>query len=233
MTRILLVEDTTELALRLQQELTMAGFEVEHARDGVEALERYARRPPDLVLLDWMLPRLDGTAVLRKIRQQAATPVIMLTARSEELDRVMGLEAGADDYITKPFSALELIARIKAMFRRIDLIEQTLKRDRHPEELDVLVYGALQLNTAAYRVTLEGTPIDLSRTEFNLLRLFLRNPGRTFSRAYLLDTIWEMDYGGGDRAVDNTVMRLRKKLGSVGERIEAVWGVGYRLHETP
>jgi DNA-binding response OmpR family regulator len=232
MTKILLVEDTESLAQIIQRDLTQAGFTVVHAADGLHALELHASEQPEVILLDWMLPKLDGLGVLQQIRQHAATPVIILTARSEELDRVMGLEAGADDYLTKPFSTLELIARIKALLRRVELIEQTLLQDRQPQDKTLIHYGALQLDPSAYRALLNGHPLDLSRTEFNLLRLLLANPGRAFSRNYLLETIWEVDYVGGDRAVDNTVMRLRKKLGPMGEHIETVWGVGYRLrHE--
>ena len=229
MSRILLVEDTEDLASIIQRELQSAGFEVDCATDGLRALQLHASTQPDLILLDWLLPKLDGLLVLRQIREHAATPVIMLTARNEELDRVIGLEAGADDYITKPFSMMELIARIKAILRRMELFEQLLKHDQVGSDADSLVYGSLELDSVAHQAKLDGMPIDLSRTEFNLLRLFLSNQGRAFSRAYLLETIWEVAYIGSDRAVDNTVMRLRKKLGAMGERIETVWGLGYRL----
>lgn len=229
MPKILLVEDTEELAAAIQRDLSAQGFEVEWAADGLRALELHASGAPALILLDWMLPKLDGLSVLRQIREHAATPVMLLTARTEELDRVVGLEAGADDYITKPFSTRELVARMKALFRRIDLIEQTLRHDRQADGGQALVYGGLSLDPDAYRAALDGLTLDLSRTEFNLLRLFLANPGRAFSRAYLLEAIWGVDYVGGDRAVDNTVMRLRKKLGATGDAIETVWGLGYRL----
>jgi DNA-binding response OmpR family regulator len=231
MSTILLVEDATDLANALRRDLMKAGFAVDHAADGLRALELHAEKRPDLVILDWMLPGLDGLDVLRQIRRQSATPVIMLTARVEELDRVMGLEVGADDYITKPFSTPELIARVRAMLRRVELIEGTLRRDQNPDDTGVLVYGGLQLDPVNYRAMLDGQALDLSRTEFDLLRLFLANPGRAFSRAYLLETIWEVGYVGGDRAVDNAVLRLRKKLGALGEAIETVWGVGYRLRD--
>lgn len=231
MCKLLLVEDATDLANVLKRDLTRAGFDVLHAADGLHALQLHASQNPDLIILDWMLPKLDGIGVLRQIREHSATPVIMLTARVEELDRVMGLEVGADDYMTKPFSTLELIARVKAMLRRVALIEQTLKQDRQPDDTSIIQYGDLYLDPTNYSTQINGTSLDLSRTEFDLLRLFLLNPGRAFSRAYLLETIWEVDYLGGDRAVDNAVMRLRKKLGSMGDAIETVWGVGYRLHD--
>jgi DNA-binding response OmpR family regulator len=212
----------------ITRELMREGFTVFHAADGLRALEIHATEQPNLVILDWMIPKLDGLEVLRHIRSHAATPVIMLTARSEELDRVMGLEIGADDYLTKPFSNLELIARVKAMLRRVELIQQTLKADTQVAHKEIITYAGLTLDAEAYRVTLHNEVIDLSRTEFNLLHLFLRNSGRAFSRAYLLDIIWGADYVGGDRSVDNAMLRLRKKVGDLGEMIETVWGVGYR-----
>lgn len=231
MQTILLVEDAIELATVLVRELGDAGFTVYHVKHGLQAIELHHRHAPDIVLLDWMLPDIDGLEVLRRLRQESATPVIMLTARSEELDRVIGLEVGADDYITKPFSTRELIARIKAMFRRVELIEQTMKQDKQADTSKPVAYRDLELNLEAHQVTVSGQATELSRTEFDLLRLFVQNPGRAFSRAYLLDTIWDVDYVGGDRAVDNAVSRLRKKLGHPGDAIETVWGVGYRLSD--
>jgi DNA-binding response OmpR family regulator len=175
-----------------------------------------------------MLPKLDGLAVLRQIRQSSATPVLMLTARDEEVDRVVGLEVGADDYLAKPFGMRELIARVRALLRRIERVQQILATDRAQSDA-VLVCGALRLDPEAYRVTLDGRPLDLTRIEFELLHLLLRNPGRAFSRPYLLDMVWGETYVTGDRSVDNAVMRLRRKLGDLGEAIETVWGVGYRL----
>ena len=228
MVTILLVEDTPDLAQVITRELAANGYQVLHAADGLAALDVHAQHHPDLVILDWMLPRLDGLEVLRRLRQSAATPVLMLTARDEEIDRVVGLEAGADDYLTKPFSMRELIARVRAMLRRVELIQQTLLADRSQDDVP-LTRGDLRLDPLAHQVTLAGEPLDLSPTEFALLYLLLRNPGRAFSRDYLLDTVWREAYVGGDRSVDNAVMRLRKRLGPLGEAIETVWGVGYRL----
>ncbi len=228
MATILLVEDTVDLAQVVLRELDAAGYRALHAADGVVALDLHAREQPDLVILDWMLPKLDGLEVLRRMRQSAATPVLMLTARSEETDRVVGLEVGADDYLTKPFSTRELIARVHALLRRTELIRQTLLADRHGAD-GSLERGSLRLDPQAHLATLDGEPLDLSPTEFALLDLLLRSPGRAFSRSYLLDTVWQESYVGGDRSVDNAVLRLRKKLGSLGEAIETVWGVGYRL----
>jgi DNA-binding response OmpR family regulator len=229
MTTILLVEDARDLAQVIVRELEAAGYRALHVIDGLSALEAHSREQPDLVILDWMLPRLDGLEVLRRLRQSAPTPVLMLTARSEETDRVVGLEVGADDYLTKPFSMRELVARVRALLRRAELIRQTLSADRS-DAGEILCRGALQLDPQAHVALLYAEPLDLSPTEFALLHLLLRSPGRAFSRAYLLDTIWRESYVGGDRSVDNAVLRLRKKLGPLGEAIETVWGVGYRLH---
>jgi DNA-binding response OmpR family regulator len=225
--KVLLVEDEMNLAQVILRELDAAGYEIFHAADGQAGLELHDRQTPDLVILDWMLPKLDGLDVLRHIRQHAATPVLMLTARSEEIDRVVGLEIGADDYLTKPFSMRELLARVHAMLRRVELIQQMLQADLHPDTA-VLTCGGLTLEPEAHCVTLDGYSLDLSPTEFALLHLLLRNRGRAFSRAYLLDTVWNESYISGDRSVDNVVLRLRKKLGDLGDAIETVWGVGYR-----
>ncbi len=228
MTTILLVEDERDLAQVVLRELQAAGYTTLHAGDGVRALEVHDHEQVDLVILDWMLPRLNGLDVLRTLRRTAATPILMLTARSEEADRVIGLEMGADDYLTKPFSTRELIARVRALLRRSEMIHQTLAADRS-HAVHVLSRGPLQLNPQKHIATLNGVELDLTPTEFSLLQLLLRSPGRAFSRAYLIETLWSETYIGGDRSVDNVVLRLRRKLGPVGEAIETVWGVGYRL----
>jgi two-component system phosphate regulon response regulator PhoB len=175
-----------------------------------------------------MLPKMDGLEVLRRIRQSMSTPVLMLTARGEEADRVIGLELGADDYLTKPFSVREFIARVRALLRRAEQVQQILQADQTSAE-ELLKHRELSLDAQAHTVALEGMELDLSPTEFALLHLLMRSPGRAFSRTYLLDTVWGETYVGGDRSVDNTVLRLRKKLGTLGEDIETVWGIGYRL----
>jgi len=233
---ILLVEDEEELAAVVARELAGAGYRVLCAGDGVEALRLAQEERPDLVLLDWMLPRMDGLEVLRRLREGSAVPVVMLTARGEEIDRVVGLELGADDYVTKPFSLRELVARVGAIFRRLDHVAQVLAEDRGAaaaDDGDLLEYGALTLRPEYRQAVLEGIALDLSRTEFDLLHLLLRNPGRAFSRSYLLDAVWGEHYVTGDRSVDNAILRLRKKLGSLGEAIDTVWGVGYRLRGEP
>jgi DNA-binding response OmpR family regulator len=230
MTTILLVEDTVDLATVIMRELQGIGHTVLHTTDGLSALTLYDQQIPDLVILDWMLPGLDGLEVLRRLRQSGPTPVLMLTARDEETDRVLGLELGADDYLTKPFSMRELLARVRALLRRVEMIQQMVQADKSADDsvLSPLRQGALYIDPQAYIVTVDSQPLDLTRTEFLLLHLLARNPGRAFSRDYLLDTVWGQNYVEGDRAVDNTILRLRKKLGALGEAIETVWGVGYR-----
>ncbi|MFN8596375.1 MAG: response regulator transcription factor [Anaerolineae bacterium] len=228
MAKILLVEDTSDLAQVIARELEAAGYVVIRAGDGLMALQLHTNTQPDLIILDWMLPKLDGLEVLRRIRRTSAVPVLMLTARGEETDRVVGLEVGADDYLTKPFSMRELIARVRAMLRRVEQIQQMVTTDRSGDESPIQ-RGGLRLDPQAHLATLDDEALDLSRTEFDLLHLLLRNPGRAFSRAYLLDTVWGETYVGGDRSVDNAMLRLRKKLGALGDDIETVWGVGYRL----
>ncbi len=229
MPQILLVEDTEKLADAIIKELTQANFQVSHAAKGQTALQMFADHAFDLVILDWMLPDIDGLDVLRHMRQNSATPILMLTARSDEIDRVLGLEMGADDYLTKPFHMRELIARVRAMLRRVELITQLVQQDHQEKSSQRLEHGGIVLDEEAVRVEVDHTPIDLSPTEFALLRLLMRYPGRAFSRPYLMDVIWASQYEQTDRAVDYMVMRLRKKLGAAGDLIETVWGTGYRM----
>ena len=226
-THILLVEDAADLAQVLGRELKAAGYRVTHAADGESALQLARNDPFQIVILDWLLPGLDGLEVLRRLRAHSAVPVLMLTARDAEIDRVLGLEMGADDYLTKPFSTRELIARVRAMLRRRVLIEATIAQDRDPAH-EVIRIGPLHLEPEAHLAVVAGRALDLTRIEFEVLSLLTRHVGRVFSRAYLLDTVWKVDGVAGDRAVDNTILRLRRKLGGMGACIEAVWGVGYR-----
>lgn len=228
MATILLVEDARDLAHVIMRELEMHGYHVLHAGDGIEALRLHEAEQPALVILDWMLPKLDGLEVLRRLRQASPTPVLMLTARGEETDRVVGLELGADDYLTKPFSMRELVARVRALLRRAELVQQIVQADQERTG-ESLNYGPLHLDPQSHLAMLDNVPLALSPGEFAVLHLLLRSPGRAFSRTYLLDTVWGETYTGGDRSVDNTILRLRKKLGLWGEAIETVWGIGYRL----
>jgi DNA-binding response OmpR family regulator len=227
-TTILLVEDETELARIVQRDLESAGYDVWHAPDGPAAVHLFEGSPPDLVVLDWMLPGMDGLEVLRRLRQNSAVPVLMLTARAEEVDRVIGLEVGADDYLTKPFGMRELLARVRALLRRQVRLHELIAADRAPASAPLRV-GALVLDPEAHTAELEDRSLELTRTEFDLLHLLLRNRGRAFSRAYLHDAVWGEPAVEGDRSVDNAILRLRRKLGPLGEAIETVWGVGYRL----
>jgi DNA-binding response OmpR family regulator len=229
-TTILLVEDETSLAQVIAQELEQHGYQVWRAGDGLTALRLHERHQPDLVILDWMIPALDGLDVLRRLRQVSPVPVLMLTARANEANRVIGLELGADDYLTKPFSMRELVARVRALLRRMERMQQIVSGDREKNKIPLTYYN-LSLDPSQYQVTADGEPIELTRLEFGLLYLLLRNPGRVFSRAYLLETVWDEAYVGGDRSVDNAMLRLRKKLGALGDIIETVWGVGYRLRK--
>lgn len=232
MATILLVEDERELGRLVVRELEAAGYRVRLAPDGATALNLFAEQPPDLVVLDWMLPDLDGLEVLRRLRQASPVPVLMLTARAEETDRVVGLEVGADDYLTKPFSMRELVARVRALLRRRERIEEMMAADR-AQGTAVLRFGPLELDPNGYTARSNGEPLELTRTEFGLLHLLLRNRGRVFSRTYLREAVWDEPSIEGDRSVDNAILRLRRKLGPMGEAIETVWGVGYRLRAQP
>jgi len=230
---ILLVEDERELARAMARELEAEGYAVRHAASGEEALALCAASRPALIILDWMLPGLSGLEVLRQLRagaggEAAALPVLMVTARGSEMDRVVGLEVGADDYMAKPFSMRELIARVHSLLRRVEALERIMAADRAPAP-EVLTWGGLVVDPQAYTATCDGTPLELTRTELELLALLMRHPGRVFSRAYLLDAIWGEHYVAGDRSVDNAILRLRRKLGALGEAVETVWGVGYRM----
>ncbi len=229
MVKILLVEDALEMAASIKRTLEADGHIIKLAADGETALTLFEKDPPDLIILDWMLPGIDGLAVLRHIRVVSAVPVLMLSALSEVNQRVMGLEVGADDYLAKPFDAHELRARVRALLRRTEMIQQTLLSDRQQRQGKVSYGTMLMLDPDSREATLHDQPLALTQTEFDLLYLFLQNPGRAFSRAYLLDAIWGENYFSGDRSVDNAMLRLRSKLEGLSDAIETVWGVGYRL----
>ncbi len=224
MPTILIVEDEHELASLIKRQIEGEGHNALIAHDGQTALLLAAQSQPDLVILDWMLPGLDGLTVCRKLRDRSVVPILMLTARDDEADRVLGLEVGADDYMTKPFSLRELMARVRAILRRVELLRRADQSSEGPIQL-----GPLFIDALARRVTVHGEEVDLTVKEYELLLLLARHPGRSFSRTYLLDNIWGHDYEGGDRTVDTHIVRLRRKLGDVGERIATVWGVGYRM----
>jgi DNA-binding response OmpR family regulator len=224
--RVLVVEDEVGLCDLLRAHLEGDGHEVHQAFDGAAALRLAAEVSPQLVVLDWMLPKLDGLSVCRELRRTRLMPIIMLTARDDEGDRVMGLEVGADDYVVKPFSIRELVARVRAMLRRVALDSAAVAPVGEPS---AIVHGPLVIDPTGHQATLGGVALDLTRRELDMLVLFGRHPGRTFTRDFLLDRVWGPDYEGLDRAVDTAIVRLRRKLGDFGQRIEAVWGVGYRF----
>jgi len=226
MSLVLVVEDEVDLSQVMRDRLVADGHEVVIALDGEAALSAVAKRVPDVVLLDWMLPDMDGLAVCRKLRQQHLMPIIMVTARGDEVDRVLGLEVGADDYLVKPFSLRELLARVRAMLRRVDLEGRRQAATGGGERIAV---GPLVVDAGSRVATLDGSPMHLTRKEFELLTVLVSNPGRAFSREFLVERIWGTDFDGFDRAVDTHVTRLRKKLGALGDRIVTVWGVGYRF----
>jgi DNA-binding response OmpR family regulator len=227
---ILIVEDEIEVAELVHNQLVMAGHSVAVAGEGATALRLLETRPADLVILDWMLPGLDGLEVCRRIRARSSMPILMLTARAEEVDRVLGLEVGADDYLTKPFSMRELLARVRALLRRGALMtQQTPEGGEQKAASAVLVLGDLRIDVAGRVASLSGTPLELTPKEFDLLHLLARQPGRVYSREYLLQRIWGLEYGGVNRMVDAHVGHLRKKLGPFGDRVTTVWGVGYKL----
>jgi two-component system, OmpR family, phosphate regulon response regulator PhoB len=226
--QVLVVEDESALSTLLRYNLEKEGFSVAEARDGEEALLQLKEAKPDAVLLDWMLPRLSGLELCRQIRRAPAwrdLPVIMLTARGEEGDRVRGLDSGADDYVVKPFSTSELIARLKAVIRRA----------RPSTGDEVLKFADLALDLSAHRVVRSGEPVHLGPTEFRLLRFLLERPGRVFSREQLLDAVWGRDAEVELRTVDVHIRRLRKALNGSGRHdlIRTVRSAGYSLDAPP
>jgi two-component system phosphate regulon response regulator PhoB len=224
--RILVVEDESDIAEVLRYNLAKEGFTVEIQDRGDTALESIRDQPPAVVLLDLMLPGLDGLEIMRTLRQEPSTkylPVIMLTAKSEDIDRIVGLELGADDYITKPFSPREVVLRVKALLRRIEA-----PADQSDEVLEA---GAIHLDINGHRLLIGGTETPLTATEFKLLRELLAGAGRVQTRDRLLTVIWGYSEDVDSRTVDTHVRRLRKKLGTESDRIETVVGVGYRLRK--
>lgn len=223
MNRILVVEDEDDIASVLVDYLQHAGYQAERVADGERALERMLQEPPDLTLLDIMLPRLDGMEVLRRARLKSNQPVIMLTARIEEVDRLLGLEFGADDYICKPFSPREVVARVRAVLRRSAGAGATTSAARR-----------LQLDDTQWRASFDGVALNLTRLEFRLLQALSRQPGRIFSRAQLLDLAYEDTADVTERAIDSHIKNLRRKLAAAApayDTIRSVYGVGFAFEE--
>lgn len=224
--KILVVDDDLNICELLKLYLENEGYTVFVANDGQAAVDTFAAKEPDLVLLDIMLPKMDGWQVCREIRKSSAVPIIMLTAKGETFDKVLGLELGADDYVTKPFDAKEVMARIKAVLRRT-------KGDGEGTvaEKKVVSYDKLEINIVNYELKVDGIVIDTPPKELELIYHFASNPNRVYTRDQLLDEVWGFDYYGDSRTVDVHVKRLREKLEGVSDKwsLKTVWGVGYKF----
>lgn len=228
MKKILVVDDEKPISDIISFNLENEGYAIEKAYDGEQALEVFEKSQPDLVILDLMLPKMDGLEVCREIRKQSAVPVIMLTAKDSEIDKVLGLELGADDYVTKPFSNRELIARVKANLRR------NLVKEPEPQEVNKneIVVGDLVIHQGAYIISKHGEEIELTHREFELLHYLARHIGQVMTREHLLETVWDYDYFGDVRTVDVTIRRLREKIEDIPSHptyIVTRRGVGYLL----
>jgi len=224
LTRILIVEDDPSILLGLERNLKFEGYEVMSAKDGERGLQLAVDKSPDLIILDIMLPKLNGYELCRHLRKiKISVPIIMLTARGQEIDKVMGLELGADDYVTKPFSIVELLARIKAVLRRTKRFE---------EEMTSFTFDNVEIDFERHTVMKDGELLDLSAREFDLLKFLISNNGKALSRSEILNEVWGYDYYGTQRTVDNLISNLRQKLETDPdnpEYIHTVWGVGYRF----
>ncbi len=231
--KILVVEDEPALQETLTYNLKKQGYEVEAVADGRLALVAARARTPDLIVLDLMLPGLDGFEVCKILRKEMTVPILMLTARDDEIDRVVGLEVGADDYLTKPFSMRELLARIKAQLRRTELIRQELGKIQTPETIHkVLTFGDLSIDLTRREVTLGGDVLPLKPQEYELLVFFAEHKGQMLSREFILERLWGWDYIGDSRTVDVHVRWLRQKIekdAASPQRIVTVRGGGYRF----
>jgi DNA-binding response OmpR family regulator len=221
--KILIVDDEAHIVELARLYLTREGYEVEGVGDGAQALTRFGQLKPDLVVLDIMLPGVDGLTICKEIRKVSQVPIIMLTARDEVTDKVVGLEVGADDYLTKPFHPQELVARAKALLRRAHI---------EPEQPKLIRAGKLEVDLERHEIRHGQARVQLRPKEFDLLALLSRHPGRVFQRSELLDLVWGYDFPGYTRTVDVHVQQVREKLASAGitdPSIQTVWGVGYRL----
>ena len=225
MTRILIVEDDREIAQLVRDYLERAGFDTSVAADGDEGMIAARNGNPDLIVLDLGLPKRDGLDVIREIRKHARTPIVILTARGEETDRIVGLELGADDYIVKPFSPREVVARVRAVLRRTGAPE---------DEAQVLRRGTMEIDAPRMRVTIDGSAIDLTATEFQLLSTMARRPGQVFTRGQLLDAVRGDAFEGYERAIDAHIKNIRRKIEPNSGKpvfLQTVYGVGYRFAE--
>ena len=223
---VLLADDDAKIRELLELYLTKEGFAVVHASDGAEAILKAQQLKPDLIVLDIMMPVMDGMEVCRQVRKFSRVPVIMLTARLEDEDRIQGLELGADDYVSKPFNPRELVARVKAVLRRVP------GKEEEQAGSDLIKFPNLMINRQEYVATSSGTPVQLTAKEMDLLWHMASHPGRVFSREQLLESIWGYEYFGDTRTVDTHIKRIRQKLGVKDDSlwdIKTVWGVGYKF----
>jgi DNA-binding response OmpR family regulator len=223
MAKILIIEDEPQIVRALRLYLDRAGYTTVAVYDGAQAIPSFRQEKPDLILLDLNLPNRDGVDICRAIRRDSAVPIIMITARSDEMDRLIGLELGADDYVVKPFSPREVVARVRAVLRRVG---GTLG------DTDIVRAGSLLVDTAAYRVWLGETPLSLTQSEFEILLALARHEGNVLSRSQLLEETQGIAYEGYERSIDQHIKNLRRKIGKAGgstKMIETVYGIGYRL----
>ncbi|WP_249274559.1 response regulator transcription factor [Candidatus Enterococcus clewellii] len=226
MAKVLIVEDNRQIVEVLKKYLKHAGYEADAVYDGKSALAAFEQQHYELILLDIMLPELDGYAVCQEIRKSSIIPIIMITAKSEDADRILGLEIGADDYIVKPFSSKEVVARINALLRRIQFEKTNTKKQ--------FTCGDILIDVASKEVTAAGNRLSLTKKEFDLLLLFVQFPKKVFTRENLLDSVWGIDYFGDPRTVDSHMKRLRAKLkaGASICHIQTIWGAGYAFEVT-
>ena len=227
---VLIADDDAKIRELLELYLSKEGFVVEQAADGAEAILKAQQLKPDLIVLDIMMPVMDGMEVCRQVRKFSRVPVIMLTARTEDEDRILGLELGADDYVSKPFNPRELIARVKAVLRRVP------GRDEERSGGEILKFPQLLINRQEYVVTSSGNSVQLTAKEMELLWHMASHPGRVFSREQLLESIWGYEYFGDTRTVDTHIKRIRQKLEVKADSlwdIKTVWGVGYKFEAHP
>ena len=216
--QILVVDDESRMRKLVKDFLQREGYSVLEAGDGMEAMDIFYEQKIDLVILDVMMPRMDGWQTCREIRRDSKVPIIMLTARSEERDELQGFELGVDEYISKPFSPKILVARVEAILRRSNHVVG-----------EVMNVGGIEINKAAHQVTIDGKPIELSYKEFELLTYFVENQGIALSREKILNNVWNYDYFGDARTIDTHVKKLRSKLGEKGDYIKTIWGMGYKF----
>lgn len=229
MTKILVVDDEAKILKMVSDYLEAVGFEVTGVTDGITALKTFRESNFDLIVLDFMMPGIDGIDVIRRIREESAIPIVMLTARAEENDKLMGLEIGADDYIVKPFSLKELAARIRAVLRRAGK-----GGELNINSIEIIKYSNLEMNTVKRTLTRDGVAIDLTMVQFELLKALLLSPGRVFTRADLLSVLQEASYESYERTIDVHIKNIRKvieHIPSEPQYILTVWGVGYKLAE--